>query len=105
MSDISRTGVISFFGMRRTAQECITFAFALRTALDAAEADLAEMKHDLDRYMTIAATEASHADAAEADKQRAVEAERDRLVIQTAEWLADVGQAIAAALRAQGVKP
>lgn len=38
-TDISRTGIISFFGMRRTAQECATFAFTLRAALDAAEAD------------------------------------------------------------------
>jgi len=44
---------------------------ALRAALDRAETDLADLKHDLARYMAIAGEEATRAERAEAVKAAA----------------------------------
>jgi hypothetical protein len=44
-----------------------------------AEADIADLQHDLARYMTIAGEESERADRAEADKAAAVEAMRSEL--------------------------
>jgi hypothetical protein len=74
--------------------------------------DIADLQHDIARYMTIAGDEAARADRAEADKAAAVEAMREAclaivgpMASSNSPYAANAGQAAYNAIRAMAPPP